>query len=304
MRRRSVVFALVLLALILAASLLFSGAAGTRPLQAPPQETREPRRTPDVVFVPTPMEVVEQMLSLAQVSKNDVVYDLGCGDGRLVVTAAKKYGARGVGIDIDPRRIEESQANAVKEGVTGRVRFLEADLFETDIREASVVTLYLLPELNVRLRPKLFRELRPGTPIVSHDFDMGEWEPDKTVTVDAPDRVHNVYFWVIPADVAGAWHWTEKDANGKEHEYRLDLDQNFQDITGTLAVDGVEQGIENGDVNGDRISFTLYRGEGEPPATFAGRVNGNTLSGSIERERGRTVKWAAERTGVRPPAAR
>jgi SAM-dependent methyltransferase len=304
MRIRPIVFGLVLFILVVTAAFFFAGAAGTHSAQAPQQEHREAKRTPDVVFVPTPMEVVEKMLSLAQVSQEDVVYDLGCGDGRLVVTAAKKYGARGVGIDIDPQRVAESKANAAKENVTGRVRFMEADLFETDISEATAVTLYLLPELNVRLRPKLFRELRPGTPIVSHDFDMGEWKPDQTVAVEAPDRVHTVYFWVIPADVSGAWTWTEKDASGKDVDYRLDLDQDFQNMTGTLSVDGREQKIEQASVTGDRLSFTVYRGEGQAPATFSGRVSGNVMSGSVERPGERASKFSAERSGVRAPAAR
>jgi ubiquinone/menaquinone biosynthesis C-methylase UbiE len=126
-----------------------------------------------------------------------VVYDLGCGDGRIVITAAKRYGARGLGVDLDPQRIKESNANARKEGVTDRVKFIEGDLFKVNLKDATVVTLYLLPEVNLRLRPKLFRELRPGTRVVSHDFDMGEWKPEKTVTV-RDQREHTIYFWTIP----------------------------------------------------------------------------------------------------------
>jgi SAM-dependent methyltransferase len=151
----------------------------------------------DVPYVPTHEKVVDEMLKLAQVKKEDVVYDLGCGDGRIVVTAAKQYGARGVGVDIDPQRIKESNANAQKAGVTDKVKFVQSDLFKMDLKDATVVTLYLLPEINVKLRPKLFRELKPGTRIVSHDFDMGEWKPEKTVRVRA-DREHTIYFWTIP----------------------------------------------------------------------------------------------------------
>lgn len=160
---------------------------------APAQE--KPLRSPDVVFVPTPQDVVDGMLKAANVHSGDVLYDLGCGDGRTVITAAK-LGARAVGIDINPERIKESKANAVEAGVTDRVQFRNEDLFEADIHEASVVTLYLLPSLNVKLRPKLFRDLKPGTRIVSHDFDMGEWKPDKILEVEG----HTVYFWVIPAN--------------------------------------------------------------------------------------------------------
>ena len=151
-------------------------------------------RTPDVIFVPTPQELVEDMLRLADVRKGDVLYDLGSGDGRIPVTAAKKYGVRAVGIDIDPDRIKEATENAKKAGVTKLVEFRLEDLFKADFREATVVTLYLLPDLNVKLRPRLFAELKPGTRIVSHQFDMGEWKPEKKLEVDG--RV--VYFWTIP----------------------------------------------------------------------------------------------------------
>ena len=157
-------------------------------------------RKPDVHYVPTPEEVVAEMLKLANVGKDDVIYDLGCGDGRIVITAAQKYGARGVGIDIDPERIKESNENARKAGVTDRVKFLQQDLFTTDFREATVVTLYLLPALNLKLRPKLLSELKPGTRIVSHAFDMGDWKPEKVVNVPSDvDQERTVYFWVVPA---------------------------------------------------------------------------------------------------------
>jgi SAM-dependent methyltransferase len=152
----------------------------------------------DVPYVPTPNEVVEEMLKVANVGKNDVIYDLGCGDGRIVITAAQKYGARGVGVDINSDRIKESNENAQKAGVTDRVKFFQQDLFETDLREATVVTLYLLPDVNRRLRPKLFRELKPGTRVVSHAFDMGEWNPDKVLkVVTDKDRERTIYYWVI-----------------------------------------------------------------------------------------------------------
>lgn len=153
----------------------------------------EAQRRPDVIFVPTREAVVDAMLDAASVGPDDIVYDLGCGDGRIVIAAARR-GARGVGIDIDPRRIEESRANARDAGVTDKVMFLEQDLFTSDIREATVVTLYLLPALNVKLRPMLMEQLRPGTRIVSHDFDMGDWKPEETVQVDGK----TVYLWTIP----------------------------------------------------------------------------------------------------------
>ena len=148
----------------------------------------------DVPYVPTPQTVVDEMLKIAAVTKNDVVYDLGCGDGRIVITAAKKYGARGVGIDIDPVRIKEANANAAQAGVTDRVKFIEQNLFETDFKEATVVTLYLLPEVNLRLRPKLWSDLKPGTRVVSHAFDMGDWKPDRTEQFEGK----TIHYWVIP----------------------------------------------------------------------------------------------------------
>jgi SAM-dependent methyltransferase len=152
------------------------------------------QRGPDVVFVPTPNDVVDKMLELAAVTASDRVYDLGCGDGRIVITAAQRYHARGVGIDIDPRRIAEATANARKAGVTERVRFVEADLFEADIHDATVVTLYLLTRLNDKLKPKLLQDLKPGTRVVSHAFDMGDWEPERKEFVGASA----VYLWRIP----------------------------------------------------------------------------------------------------------
>jgi ribosomal protein L11 methylase PrmA len=163
---------------------------------APAAQSQAVLRDPDVIFVPTPQSVVDAMLQLAKVTKDDVVYDLGCGDGRIVITAAKQFGARGVGIDIDPKRIQESNANAVAAGVTDRVKFLHTDIFadSTNLSEATVVTLYLLPSLNVKLLPKLRRELKPGTRIVSNSFAMGEWQAEKTLEVDG----RTIYFWTMP----------------------------------------------------------------------------------------------------------
>jgi SAM-dependent methyltransferase len=150
---------------------------------------------PDVRYEPSPPEVVDAMLKLAEVGKRDLVYDLGCGDGRIVVAAARDFGARGVCIDIDPQRIAEARENALKARVQRRITFRTEDLFQADFREATVVTLYLLPHLNLRLRPKLWSELKPGTRIVSHSHDMGDWKPEKQVVVDG----QTIYFWTVPA---------------------------------------------------------------------------------------------------------
>ncbi len=176
--------------LVLVATLVVAGLPGVSVALA--QEA--PARRPDVIYVPTPEAVVEAMLQVANVTKNDIVYDLGCGDGRIPVTAAKKYGARGVGIDIDPQRIKEANANVEKNGVGDLVKIVQGDLFEQDLSQATVVTLYLLPSLNVKLMPKLMKELKPGTRIVSHAFDMGDWKPEKELDVEG----RKVYFWTIP----------------------------------------------------------------------------------------------------------
>lgn len=148
----------------------------------------------DVPYVPTPMKVVEAMLDLARVSENDIVYDLGCGDGRIVVTAAKEYGATGIGVDLDPDRIEDANANAKDSGVEDKVKFYEGDLFDFDFSKASVLTLYLLPDVNLKLKPKILAEMKPGSRVVSHAFDMGDWVPDQQISVDGK----TVYLWTVP----------------------------------------------------------------------------------------------------------
>lgn len=155
----------------------------------------------DVPYVPTPQPVVDTMLSLAKVNANDVLYDLGSGDGRIVITAAQKFGTRGTGIDIDPERIREANAKAQSAGVANKVKFAQQNLFDADFSNATVVTLYLLPDVNKKLRPKLLSQLKPGTRIVSHDFDMGEWKPEKVVKVPGQGREHTVYYWTVPENI-------------------------------------------------------------------------------------------------------
>ena len=194
-----------LLLLVASMSVASLGVAGctsqTQTTAQTPQtetEVQTPQRQPDVVYVPTPQEVVDEMLALAKVTKDDVIYDLGSGDGRIVITAAQKFGVRGVGIDINPQRIQEANENAQKAGVTDRVEFRQQDLFESDISEATVVTLYLLPQLNVKLRPRLFEQLKPGTRIISHDFEMGDWKPERVVKTQEGSTI---YYWVIPKEI-------------------------------------------------------------------------------------------------------
>ncbi|HEX6213094.1 MAG TPA: methyltransferase domain-containing protein [Methylomirabilota bacterium] len=161
------------------------------------QQLKPLDKEPEVPYVPTHERVVAEMLKVANVGKNDVLYDLGSGDGRIPITAAKRFGTRGVGVDVDPARITEARENAKKAGVADKVTFMQQDLFETNIKEATVVTLYLLPDVNLRLRPKLLADLKPGTRIVSHNYDMGDWKPLKTITVKVPEE-HTIYYWVVP----------------------------------------------------------------------------------------------------------
>ena len=193
MIRRTIVWSLLFL-------LVFSNVAGAQDTRLAQDDSKaaggKQLRAPDVVYVPTPVEVVDAMLKVAKAGKGDVLYDLGSGDGRIPITAVQKYDVtRAVGIDINPERIREAEANLQKAGVANRVRFLNEDLFEAQISDATVVTLYLLPSLNLKLLPKLLNDLKPGTRVVSHAFDMGTWKPQQSLNVDG----RNVYFWTIPA---------------------------------------------------------------------------------------------------------
>lgn len=253
----------------------------------------EPPVDPDVVFVPTPQTVVEAMLRLAEISDDDLLYDLGSGDGRIVITAAQEYGASGVGIDIDPARIAESKANAELAGVGDRVEFIQGDLFEADLRPATAVTLYLLNSLNVRLRPKLLEELRPGTPIVSHDFDMGEWEPDETLEVG----VSRVFLWRVPADVQGRWAVTLRDGQG-ERTGSLEVDQTFQQVTGFAEIEDSLALEFSGRLAGEEVELVLGPvGGGEPRQLLTGRVRGDLIEGVIAAGNPRTKvgTWHARR---------
>ena len=181
-------------AAVLLAAALAGCTAGTPPGGG---ETTAPVKL-DVIFVATDLEIVSAMLTLAGVTRDDVVYDLGCGDGRIIIAAAKEFGARGVGVDLDPQRIREAQANAVRAGVADRVSFSVRDIFETDIKPATMVTLFLSPEVNARLRPKLTTELKPGSRIVSHRYGIGDWVPEQTVTLNVRGIRNHVFLWRVP----------------------------------------------------------------------------------------------------------
>lgn len=247
---------------------------------------------PDVPYVPTPASVVMEMLKVGNVTASDVVYDLGSGDGRLVITAVQRFGAkRGVGVEINPGLVTKSNENAQKVGVSDRVQFFQQDLFKTDFREASVVTLYLLPKINLELRPKLLSELKPGTRVVSHAFGMGDWRPDRTVLVQDGSRPRTIYFWVIPARVAGTWQGSAVNPSGQQQAYRVQVDQTFQTARVTVDLGGQTISIPRVLVQGDRISFEqsqTVNGQ-EANIRFTGQVNADTLKGIAEVKIGTAI---------------
>ncbi|MGH7630625.1 MAG: methyltransferase domain-containing protein [Gemmatimonadales bacterium] len=280
----------------------FAFAAAAAPLAAQTTTPAPPARSPDVPFVPTQTELVRAMLDVTRVGPEDAVYDLGCGDGRIVIAAIRGYGARrGVCVDIDPKRIEEARHNADTSGVADRISFQNADLFRTDLSEATVVTLYLLPLINERLRPKLFRELSPGTRVVSNSFDMGNWAADSTVAPDPPKGFQRIaYFWVIPADVAGTWRVR---ADGRSAPRALELEQTYQRVNGTARVRGRTVPLSDVRLSGDRLSFALGNA-GE--LRFQGVVKGDQAGGTFTDRDGAPQPWSAERTkrGARKELAR
>jgi SAM-dependent methyltransferase len=284
------------LALGFACALWTCPAAGLTVAAAQQDTLQAEKREPDVHFVPTPMESVAAMLDVTAVGKDDVVYDLGSGDGRIVIEAARSHGARGVGIDIDPQRIAEANHNADSAGVASRVRFIRGDLFRADLRDATVVTLYLLPRLNRELRPKLFAELRPGTRIASNTFDMGAWKPDTTLNVEVGDGgVGYVLYWVLPADAGGTWRLTMGEGRSAKR-YELTLEQSYQMLAGTARADGKTVEVRDGRLEGSEIRFALPDPTGASPGAlrFTGRVEGDRMEGSVEGGSGSA--WTAERS--------
>ncbi len=251
----------------------------------------------DVPYVPTPHVVVEEMLRLANVGPKDFVMDLGSGDGRILIAAARKFGARGVGVDLDPDRIAESVYNAQLQGVSERVVFHRQDLFKFDIGEATVITMYLLPSVNIRLRPRLLQELKPGTRIVSHDFDMEDWKPDDKSTVRK-----NVFLWIVPARIAGRWRTTLALPAGAR-SYEIEFKQKYQEIDGLARYDQKIAGLWNAKLSGERVSFVIVDDSGpvETNLYFDGRVDSDVIDGVIRRGIGnerREIKWRATRIGA------
>jgi SAM-dependent methyltransferase len=243
-------------------------------------------RAPDVIFLGSAADVVTRMLAVARIRADDVVYDLGCGDGRIVIAAVKARGARGVCIDIDPSLIATSQRNADTAGVRDRIEFRLGDLFETDLHTASVIALYLSPALNLRLRPKLLRELRPGARIVSHNFDMGDWRPDTVVSVAWPSGgTSAIYGWVLPADVAGTWAITVPAAVG-DRQFRVRFAQQYQELSGTASAAGRSIQLSATHLVGDSLEFHLTKQRGGRPSVlrFSGRVSRGAMAGMMRAD--------------------
>jgi SAM-dependent methyltransferase len=230
----------------------------------------------DVVWVPTPQALVDKMLDMAKVTPNDIVYDLGSGDGRTVITAAKR-GARAYGIEYNPDMVELSKRNAAKEGVTAKASFAQADLFKSDFSQASVITMFLLPDINIKLRPKIL-DLKPGTRVVSNSFTMGEWNADETASVgEGCSSWCTAYLWIVPAKVQGTW---------KLPEGELMLKQEFQMVSGTLRTQGKTLPLQAGKLRGNDLVFTAGGVE------YTGKVNGKRIDGSARNG----AAWSATRS--------
>jgi SAM-dependent methyltransferase len=254
---------------------LTAGAVGAQPAREYEPEVGQGGK--DVVWVPTAQTLVEKMLDVAKVAADDYVIDLGSGDGRLVIAAAKR-GARALGIEYNLDMVELSRQNAAKEGVSDKAAFIKADLFESDFSQATVITMFLLPDLNMRLRPKIL-DLKPGTRIVSNSFSMGAWSADQIVTADAGcNSFCAAYFWIVPAKVEGKWQLAQGE---------LTLVQSFQMISGTFRSGEKAMQIRDGRLEGNQISFSV--GDSE----YTGRVNGNLMAGSTSSGE----SWKANRAG-------
>ena len=242
----------------------------------------------DVIWVPTPDEVVERMLRMAQVTANDYVVDLGAGDGKIAIAAAKLFGARALGIEYNPEMAKHAQRNAEKAGVAGKARIVQGDIFASDFTQATVVTMYLLPALNLKLRPTILA-MRPGTRVVSHSFTMDDWEADETSSMDG----RRAYFWVVPANVAGAW-MLEVSGGGASEKMELTFEQRLQKIEGTLGLGPVQAGLREARLRGFNITFS-YVDAKSVRRDLAGRVSGARMEGSFRSDNGTEGRWSATR---------
>jgi hypothetical protein len=242
----------------------------------------------DVIWVPTPDEVVDRMLTMAQVTPKDFVMDLGAGDGKIAIAAARRFGARAVGIEYNPQMVKHANANAQAAGVAGegpgKALIRQGDIFQTDFSQATVITLYLLPALNMKLRPQLLA-MRPGTRVVSHSFTMEDWQPDEVSSLDG----RRAYFWIVPASVMGNW---TLEVNGQRMD--MTLEQVFQKVSGTVMLQPVHAGLRDARLHGSEISFS-YVGQDGVRRDLAGRVAGGRMEGSFRDEKGGQGRWSASK---------
>jgi hypothetical protein len=240
----------------------------------------------DVIWVPTPDEVVERMLRMAQVTANDYVVDLGAGDGKIAIAAAKKFGARALGTEYNPEMARHAQRNVERAGVAGRARIVQGDIFVTDFSQATVVTMYLLPALNLKLRPTLLA-MRPGTRVVSHSFSMDDWEADEISSLDG----RRAYFWLVPASVAGSWA-LEFAGGGTSERHELTLEQRYQKIEGSISLGQVNGGLREARLRGFHIDFAFVDDRGVR-REFSGRVTGARMEGAFRGDNGSEGRWTA-----------
>jgi hypothetical protein len=270
---------------IVAALLSAAGAAHAQQADFKPYVGQQGK---DVVWVPTPDEVVDRMLTMAQTKPDDFVVDLGAGDGKIAIAAAKKFGAKSLGVEYNPDMVAFAQKNMKAAGVIGKAQIIHGDIFATDFTQATVLTMYLLPSLNMRLRPQILA-LRPGTRVVTHAFTMEDWEPDESSDVDG----RRVYFWVVPANVVGRWA-VEFMEGGNSGKVSINLDQKYQKIGGVAYLGPVLAGLREPRLSGFRISFAYVDAKGVR-RDFAGRVTGATMEGSYRTDAGQEGRWSAAR---------
>jgi len=266
--------------------LVFPAAAQQKPKPNQAYEPQVGQAGKDVIWVPTPDEVVDRMLRMAQVTPNDYVIDLGAGDGKIAIAAAKNYGARSMGIEFNPEMAKHAQGNAEKAGVTARARIVQGDIFVTDFTQATVITMYLLPALNLKLRPQILA-MRPGTRVVSHSFTMDDWEADETSSMDG----RRAYFWMVPANVMGSWT-LEVTGGGASEKMELTLEQRFQKIEGTLALGATQAGLREARLRGFNIAFSYVDGK-SVRRDLAGRVSGGRMEGGFRADNGTEGRWIA-----------
>jgi hypothetical protein len=264
---------------------MITGALAAASLLVAPAQAQE--GAGDVVYVPTPQIVVDTMLRMAKIGPKDHLIDLGSGDGRIVITAAKKFGASGIGVDLDRVLLRMAVNNSRREGVSDRAQFIEQNLFETDLSKATVISTYLLPEMNEKLRPKILA-LPPGTRVVAHDYHMGEWQPDDNDTLSVPEKtvgnpgISYVYLWIVPANVTGKWQVKLTGASAPVGE--VELSQRFQILDGSGRVGDRAGKVQGGKVRGEEFTFWLTTGQGASTLRheFNGRLKGNEMTGTVK----------------------